>query len=906
MTDNKDEKKSKIVEKKTLTLKTSPLGGGSASLQNKGTNQVRARSVVVETRKRRSYNQGEEKVSVFRKNSRVIDSSTSNSQDLSQKKTKASFRKSPSSQKKSPQKNDYPFGRLSHDEIESRRRALHEAQVRDEELRIKELEQQSLEKTSKNIDSSTALDINRDDEIVSCKKEDSCKDRENLDIGVSEVDNGFETGIESNIVLSKDIIDSSPSTLVDSVLVNDKARKSLDDSVNNKSRKSSDDSNRGKSKGGAGKNSPAYSSKSTLRNKVGDDDKKYKKIKISTVDDVDEEGGGSRRRSLSAMRRRQEKLRRNQRQEKREKISRDIIVAETITIQELSQRMSERSADVIKFLMKEGQIMKPGDLIDADLSEIIANEFGHVVKRVLDSDVELGIFDNIDSESDLEVRPPVVTIMGHVDHGKTTLLDAIRKANVAKGEVGGITQHIGAYQVNYQGNNITFLDTPGHAAFYGMRARGARVTDIAVLVLAADEEIMPQAIESINHAKSSEVSIIVAINKVDKPGADTQKVRMNLLKYDIFVESMGGEILDVEISAKNNLNLDKLLSAILLQAEMLSLRAGINRKAEGVVIEGNLDRGRGPVVTVLVQKGTLSRGNILVVGDQWGKIRALFDDKRNSISKAVPSMPVEILGLQGMPMAGDKFVVVDSENRAREISQYRQRVSRNKSMARRLGSRSPFEKFMRDANISSKTKEFSVIIKGDVQGSVEAIVDSLIKLKTKEVCVSVVHSSVGAINETDVSLAKASNAIVFGFNVRASSQARTIAARDGIKILHYNIIYDLLDSIKDFMSSLLPPEIRETFLGNAEVLEVFSVTKLGNVAGCKILEGKVERGSGVRLVRNGTVMYEGKLKTLKRFKDEVSEVNMGQDCGMAFDKYDNIQVGDMIECFNIEHIKRSL
>ncbi|AKK20128.1 translation initiation factor IF-2 [Candidatus Liberibacter africanus] len=889
MTDNKDDKKSSVVEKRTLTLKTSSLGVGHASLQNKGANQGRARSVVVETRKRRSYLQGKEKVSVFRTDSRVIDSSSDNSKDLLQAKDKKNFLGASNSEKKSAQRSDSSFGGLSQEELESRRRALHEAQVRDEETRIK-LEQQSLEQLSKNLETPIECDNDQSPENILCKTEVSSEDQQSIEV----VDANVE---KSSVVPLHDVIDSDSSDSIDSVLVNNKSRKSSDDIS----------SSRGKSKGGASnKHASVHSSKPTSRNKVGDEDKKYKKIKIATVDDVDEERGGSRGRSLSAMRRRQEKFRRNQKQEKREKIYRDIIVPETITIQELSQRMSERSADVIKFLMKEGQIMKPGDVIDADLAEIIASEFGHVVKRVLDSDVELGIFDISDSADDLEIRPPVVAIMGHVDHGKTSLLDAIRNASVAKGEIGGITQHIGAYQVNYQGKNITFLDTPGHAAFHGMRARGARVTDIAVLVLAADEEIMPQAIESINHAKASDVSIIVAINKIDKLGADVQKVRMNLLKYDVFVESMGGEVLDVEISAKNNLNLDKLLSSILLQAEMLNLRTSINRKAEGIVVEGKIDRGRGPIITVLVQKGTLNKGDILVVGDQWGKIRALFDDKGHSVLKAVPSMPVEVLGLQGMPMAGDKFVVIDSESRAREVAQYRQRIARNKSMARRLGSRSPLEKFVRNANISSKIKEFSVIIKGDVQGSVEAIVDSLGGFNNSEVCVSIVHSSVGAINETDVSLAKASGAVIFGFNIRASSQARALAARDGINILYYNVIYDLIDSIKDSMSGLLSPEIRETFLGNAEVLEVFSVTKLGNVAGCKVVEGKVERGSGVRLIRDGNVMYEGKLKTLKRFKDEVSEVHMGQDCGMAFDNYDNIQVGDTIECFSIEHVKRSL
>ncbi|KJZ80963.1 translation initiation factor IF-2 [Candidatus Liberibacter solanacearum] len=895
MTDNKDNKTSNVTEKKILTLKASSSSVGHSSFPNQGTNQQgRARSVVVETRKRRSYVQGDEKVSVFRKSSRVIESSSDNSQDLSQSKAKDNLRRTLRSEKGSLPKNDSAFGGLSQSEIESRRRALQEAQVRDEESRIKR-EQESLEQRyqEKNIILSDSGDENQDFENVFDKKEVFSKKQTDL----LDADVAIEAGTESSVLSSHAVSESGFSVVEGSELVSNKSRKSSDDSSGG----------RGKSRGGSSKHPSVNQSKLAVRNKAGDDEKRCKKIKIVASVDIDEEGDSSRGRSLSAMRRRQEKFRRSKRQEKREKISRDIVVSETITIQELSQRMSERSADVIKFLMKEGgQMMKPGDVIDADLSEIIANEFGHVVKRVLESDVELGIFDVVDSEEHLEVRPPVVTIMGHVDHGKTSLLDAIRNANVVKGEVGGITQHIGAYQADYRGKKITFIDTPGHAAFSEMRARGARITDVAVLVLAADEEIMPQAIESIKHAKSADVSIVVAINKIDKAGADAQKVRMNLLNHDVFVESMGGEILDVEISAKDNLHLDKLLDSILLQAEILNLRASANRKAEGVVVEGQLDRGKGPVVTVLVQKGTLRIGNILVVGDHWGKIRALFNDRGQNISEALPSMPVEILGLQGLPMAGDRFGVVDSESRAREITQYRKRVTRNKSMARRLGSRSFLENFMRNADISSKVKEFSVIIKGDVQGSVEAIVNSLSELKTDEVCVSIVHSSVGAINETDVSLAKASDAVIFAFNVNASSQARALSTRDGVKILYYKIIYDLLDSIKDFMSDLLPPEVRETFLGNAEVLEVFSVTKLGNVAGCKVLEGKVARGSGVRLMRDGKVMYEGKLKTLKRFKDEVSEVYMGQDCGMAFEKYDNMQAGDKIDCFSIEHVKRSL
>ncbi|PLU59815.1 translation initiation factor IF-2, partial [Sinorhizobium medicae] len=626
--------------------------------------------------------------------------------------------------------------------------------------------------------------------------------------------------------------------------------------------------------------------------------------KLTLTAAVDEDGS-QRGRSLSAMRRRQEKFKRSQMQETREKISREVILPETITIQELSQRMSERAVDVIKFLMKEGQMMKPGDLIDADLAELIAGEFGHTVKRVSESDVEEGIFNISDADDEMHARPPIVTIMGHVDHGKTSLLDAIRHANVVAGEAGGITQHIGAYQVEQNGQKITFIDTPGHAAFTAMRARGAQATDIAILVVAADDSVMPQTIESINHAKAAGVPIIVAINKIDKPSADPQKVRTELLQHEVFVESMGGEVLDVEVSAKNQTNLDKLLEAILLQSEILDLKANPNRTAEGTVVEAELDRGRGAVATVLVQKGTLTPGQIIVAGDQWGRVRALVNDKGEHVKSAGPSTPVEVLGLSGTPAAGDRFAVVESESRAREISEYRQRLAREKAVARQSGSRGSLEQMMTQLQTSG-VKEFPLVIKGDVQGSIEAISGALEKLGTDEVRARIVHSGAGGITESDVSLAEASNAAIIGFNVRANKQARDASERAGIEIRYYNIIYDLVDDVKAAMSGLLSPERRETFLGNAEILEVFNITKVGKVAGCRVTEGKVERGVGVRLVRDNVVIHEGKLKTLKRFKDEVSEVQSGQECGMAFENYEDIRAGDTIECFRVEHVTRTL
>lgn len=634
----------------------------------------------------------------------------------------------------------------------------------------------------------------------------------------------------------------------------------------------------------------------------GADERRRGKLTLNSA--LDEEGN-ARGRSMAAMRRRQEKFKRAQNQEPREKISREVVLPETITIQELAQRMTERSVDVIKFLMKQGQMMKPGDVIDADVAELIAVEFGHTVKRVLESDVEEGIFNIADNPQKMRTRPPVVTIMGHVDHGKTSLLDAIRKANVVSGEAGGITQHIGAYQVEQNGQKITFIDTPGHAAFTAMRARGARVTDIAVLVVAADDSVMPQTIESINHAKAAGVPIIVAINKIDKPAANAQKVRTELLQHEVFVETMGGETLEVEVSAKTGQNLDKLLEAILLQAEILDLKADPQRTAEGVVIEAKLDRGRGSVATVLVQKGTLHPSDIIVAGNEWGRVRALIDDHGRHVKEAVPSTPIEILGMQGTPQAGDRFAVVSHEAKAREIAEYRQRLARDKAVARQTGSRGSLEQMMTKLQTTG-IKEFPLIIKGDVQGSIEAIASALEKLGNEEVRARIVHSGAGGITESDISLAEASNSAVIGFNVRANKQARDCAKTQGIEIRYYNIIYDLVDDIKAAMSGLLSPEQRETFLGNAEILEVFNITKIGKVAGCRVTEGKIERGAGVRLIRDNIVIHEGKLKTLKRFKDEVNEVQSGQECGIAFENYEDIRAGDIIETFRIEHINRTL
>ncbi len=627
------------------------------------------------------------------------------------------------------------------------------------------------------------------------------------------------------------------------------------------------------------------------------------RLTISTATSAD---GEERTRSLASYRRRTERRKNFGAAEQKEKIAREVVLPETITIQELANRMSERAVDVIRLLMKQGAMHKINDVIDADTAELVAAEMGHSVKRVAESDVEEGLFDTLDVDADMRPRPPVVTIMGHVDHGKTSLLDAIRQANVVAGEAGGITQHIGAYQVTApNGHPVTFIDTPGHAAFTAMRARGAEVTDIVVLVVAADDGVMPQTIEAIHHARAAKVPLIVAINKIDKPDARPERVRTELLQHEVQVESMGGETLEIEVSAKQRSNLDKLLEAIALQAEVLDLKANPGRAAEGSVIEARLDKGRGPVATILVQRGTLRVGDIVVAGAQWGRVRALIDDTGATRETAGPSFPVEILGFGGTPEAGDRVAVVESEARAREITEYRERQRRDKLAARGGSVRGSLSDMMSQLKTAGR-KEFPLVVKGDVQGSVEAIVAALDKLGTDEVAARVVHAGVGGVSESDISLAEASNAAVIGFNVRAHKEAREAAERAGVEIRYYNIIYNLVDDVKSAMSGLLAPTLRETMLGNATILEVFDISKIGKVAGCRVTDGNVERGANVRLIRDNVVVHEGKLSTLKRFKDEVKEVTAGQECGMAFENYQDMRAGDVIECYRVEEIKRSL
>ena len=612
-----------------------------------------------------------------------------------------------------------------------------------------------------------------------------------------------------------------------------------------------------------------------------------------------------RERSVASFRRRVQRMT-GHRDEPKEKIAREVTIPETITIQELANRMAERAVDVIRILMQQGHMAKITDTIDADTAQLIAEELGHTVRRVAESDVEEGMFDAADSPESLQPRAPVVTIMGHVDHGKTSLLDAIRSTEVAAGEAGGITQHIGAYQVTSpSGGRITFIDTPGHAAFTAMRARGAKITDIVVLVVAADDGVMPQTVEAIHHAKAAKVPIIVAINKIDKPDAKPERVRTELLQHEIQVESLGGDVLELEVSAKAKTNLDKLLDMIALQAEVLELKANPNRAAEGTVIEARLDRGRGPVATVLVQRGTLKPGDIVVAGSEWGRVRALMSDTGHSVVAAGPSMPVEVLGFNGTPEASDRLAVVDTEARAREIADYRDRQRREKLAARQTGMRGSLEQMMSQLK-SSGLKEFPLIIKGDVQGSIEAIVGALEKLSTEEVAARIIFAGAGGITESDITLAEASGAVVIGFNVRAHKEAREAAEQAGIEIRYYDIIYNLVDDVKKAMSGLLAPTLRETMLGNAAILEIFKVSKVGNVAGCRVTDGTVERGANVRLIRDNVVVHQGKLSQLKRFKDDAREVVAGQECGMAFENYQDMKVGDVIECYRVESVQRTL
>ena len=638
------------------------------------------------------------------------------------------------------------------------------------------------------------------------------------------------------------------------------------------------------------------------RNKGREDNRRSGKLTVNQAS----AGNDGRHRSMASMKRKQERARQKAMggAVEREKIIRDVQVPDAIMVQELANRMAERVADVVKSLMQMGMMVTQNQTIDQDTAELIVEEFGHKIVRVSDADVEDVIDQVVDSPEDLKPRAPIITVMGHVDHGKTSLLDAIRNARVVSGEAGGITQHIGAYQVEQNGELLTFLDTPGHAAFTSMRSRGAQVTDIVILVVAADDAVMPQTIEAIAHAKAAEVPMIVAINKIDRPAADSQKVRTDLLQHEVIVEQMSGEVQDVEVSATTGQGLDQLLEAIALQSEILELKANPNRAASGAVIEAQLDVGRGPVATVLVQNGTLKLGDIFVVGEQWGKVRALISDSGERIKTAGPSTPVEVLGLNGTPEAGDVLNVVETEAQAREIAEYRAQAAKDKRAA--LGAATTLEQLMANAKANEDISELPILLKADVQGSAEAIVQAMAKIGNDEVRVRVLHSGVGAITETDIGLAEASGAPVFGFNVRANTSARNTANQKGVEIRYYSVIYDLVDDVKAAASGLLSAEIRETFIGYANIKEVFKVSGVGKVAGCLVTEGVARRSAGVRLLRDNVVIHEGTLKTLKRFKDEVPEVQSGQECGMAFENYDDIRPNDVIEIFEREEVERTL
>ncbi len=675
-------------------------------------------------------------------------------------------------------------------------------------------------------------------------------------------------------------------------LVPEERRRAAPSTVKPKSRKEQDEEDARKA---ARKRAEEEAQGRAARGK-GDDGRRRGKLSINNAMSGDE---GGRRRSMASIKRQQAKAKARAQgpQKPKEKIVRDVIIPDVITVQELANRMAERAADVIKTLMSMGVMATINQSLDPDTAQLVVEEFGHNMRRVSDADVEEALVSADDSEEQLVGRPPVVTVMGHVDHGKTSLLDALRATDVAGGEAGGITQHIGAYQVTMAtGSKITFIDTPGHAAFTEMRSRGAKVTDIVVLVVAADDSVMPQTIEAISHAKAAGVPMIVAINKVDKPGANPTKVKTELLQHEVVVEEMGGDVQAVEVSAKQRTGLTELEEAILLQAEVLDLKANPERVADGVVVEARMEKGRGSVATVLVQRGTLRTGDIFVTGPEWGRVRALVDDHGTRVNEAIPGMPVEVTGLNGVPSAGDDFVVVENEAKAREVADFRQRRIRETQAA--AMKKSALENMFSQ---SGDVKELPIVIKGDVQGSVEALIGTLQKLGNEEVSVRVLHSGVGGINESDVTLARASNALIIGFNVRANQQAREQARRDNVDIRYYSIIYDVADDIKKMLSGMLSPEVREKFLGYAEIRDIFTIS--GNkIAGCMVTEGIVKRGAGVRLLRDDVVIHSGELSTLRRFKDEVKEVREGYECGMSFAKYNDLQVGDMIECFENEEI----
>ncbi len=890
-TKNTDDKSTSMAPKKTLTL--SPRRTVEQGTVKQSFSHGRTKAVVVETKKSRKHGEGGPLDAPQAPQAAPLQKSIAESL---KPRRDAAPQSAPREQRR-PAPGGMVLRTLSQDEIEARQAALAEAIAREAEARKRaeeEAKRRAIEEAQRKIEEEARLKREAEEAAVRAEEEARLKAEEEAraKLAPPEAPKAPEPAAEAK-----------PAQAVKPAAAGDKPRPTTTAAAPTAPRgkpatEEDDDSPRGKLLAAKKVRTPVPAPVK----KAGEDDRRKGRLTISAALSGDE---GERSRSLAALKRKREKERRGQQTGPREKVLREVILPEAITIQELANRMAERAVDVIRLLMKQGQMLKINDVIDADTAELIATEMGHTVKRVSEADVEEGLFDAPDDAGDTQPRPPVVTIMGHVDHGKTSLLDALRHANVVAGEAGGITQHIGAYQVEQKGQKITFIDTPGHAAFSAMRARGAKVTDIVVLVVAADDGVMPQTIEAISHAKAAGVPLIVAINKIDKPDANPERVRTELLRHEVQVESMGGDTLEVEVSAKAKTNLDKLLDVIILQSEVLELRANPDRAAEGIVIEAKLDKGRGPVATVLVDRGTLKVGDIVVAGSEWGRVRALLDDHGTNVNTAGPAMPVEVLGFQGTPDAGDRVAVVENEARAREITEYRVRQKRENVAKRASGSRGSLEQMMNKLQTAGK-KEFPLVVKTDVQGSLEAIVASLEKLGNEEVAARVIHGGVGGVTESDVTLASASDAAIIGFNVRANKQARDAADRDGIEIRYYNIIYNLVDDVKAAMSGMLTPERRETFLGNAEILEVFNISKIGKVAGCRVSEGMVERGASVRLIRDNVVIHEGKLGTLKRFKDDVKEVHAGQECGMNFEAYQDMRAGDVIECFRVEEIARTL
>jgi len=887
-TKNTDDKSTSMAPKKTLTLSRRTVEQGTVK---QSFSHGRTKAVVVETKKSRKHGEGGPLETPQATQTAQLQKSISESLKPRRDAAPAA---APREQRR-PAPGGMVLRTLSQDEIEARQAALAEAIAREAEARKRaeeDAKRRAEEEARRKIEEEARAKIEAEEAAARAIEEARLKAEEEARVKANPAEAAPQKPAEPVAAPKAPVAEKKPTPA-------GAPRPAAEAAPRGKLAGDEEEENpRGKLLAAKKARVPAPAPVK----KAGEDDRRKGRLTISAALSDDE---GERSRSLAALKRKREKERRGQQSGPREKVLREVILPEAITIQELANRMAERAVDVIRLLMKQGQMLKINDVIDADTAELVATEMGHTVKRVSESDVEEGLFDVPDDAVDTQPRPPVVTIMGHVDHGKTSLLDALRHANVVAGEAGGITQHIGAYQVEQNGQKITFIDTPGHAAFSAMRARGAKVTDIVILVVAADDGVMPQTVEAISHAKAAGVPIIVAINKIDKPDANPERVRTELLRHEIQVESMGGDTLEVEVSAKAKTNLDKLLEIILLQSEVLELKANPDRAAEGIVIEAKLDKGRGPVATVLVDRGTLKVGDIVVAGSEWGRVRALLDDRGANVSAASPAMPVEVLGFQGTPDAGDRVAVVENEARAREITEYRVRQKRENVAKRASGSRGSLEQMMTKLQTAGK-KEFPLVVKTDVQGSLEAIIASLDKLGNEEVAARVIHGGVGGVTESDVTLASASDAAIIGFNVRANKQARDAADRDGIEIRYYNIIYNLVDDVKAAMSGMLTPERRETFLGNAEILEVFNISKIGKVAGCRVTEGMVERGASVRLIRDNVVIHEGKLGTLKRFKDDVKEVHAGQECGMNFEAYQDMRAGDVIECFRVEEIARTL